>query len=120
MFRQEGSNNPVFSSRIRAGSRTYYFDVKKNSKDDFYLVVSESKRTREETEKQRNRIMVFEEDLEKFVDSFFQVLSFFLDRCVKDKEELPGFAKSFEGILKNLSSLNRTYSTNRDSNSSVQ
>ncbi|MDH4127230.1 MAG: PUR family DNA/RNA-binding protein, partial [Spirochaetota bacterium] len=79
----------VFSSRVRAGSRTYYFDIKKNTKEDNYLVISESKRVKDESEKQRHRIMVFEEDIEKFSYSFFQVVSYFLENSAKaDEKEL--------------------------------
>ncbi len=98
----------VFSSRVRAGSRTYYFDIKKNSKDDNYLVISESKRVGDENEKQRHRIMIFEEDMEKFSHSFFQVLSYFLENSVNVKtEELNTFTKGFNEVLGQLRSLTR-------------
>jgi glycogen synthase len=65
----------LFSRRVRAGSRTYYFDVKKTGKDDNYLVISESKRMNDDTTK-RNRIWVFEEDLEKFNAALRDVLEY--------------------------------------------
>ena len=98
----------VFSSRVRAGSRTYYFDVKKNTKDDNYLVISESKRMKDDNEKQRHRIMVFEEDIEKFSHSFFQVISYFLENSAKvDGKELEKFTDSFNEILDQLKTLTR-------------
>lgn len=98
----------IFSSRVRAGSRTYYFDIKKNSKDDNYLVISESKRVGDDNEKQRHRIMVFEEDIEKFSNSFFQVVSYFLENSVNVAEsELTQFSDSFNDVLDQLRTLTR-------------
>jgi len=98
----------IFSSRVRAGSRTYYFDIKKNSKDDNYLVISESKRVGDDNEKQRHRIMVFEEDIEKFSNSFFQVVSYFLEHSVNvANEDLNTFSNSFNNVLDQLRNLTR-------------
>ena len=98
----------IFSSRVRAGSRTYYFDIKKNSKDDNYLVISESKRMGEDNEKQRHRIMVFEEDIEKFSNSFFQVVSYFLKNSVNlANDELTNFTNNFNDVLNQLRVLTR-------------
>ena len=98
----------IFSSRVRAGSRTYYFDIKKNSKNDNYLVISESKRVGDENEKQRHRIMVFEEDIEKFAHSFFQIVKYFLEKSVGiGTEELNQFTKSFNDVLTQLRTLSR-------------
>ena len=103
-----GERREIFSSRVRAGSRTYYFDVKKNSKNDNYLVISESKKVGDDNEKQRHRIMVFEEDIEKFSDSFFQVVSFFLKNSVNiPSEELDSITNSFNKVLTQLRTLTR-------------
>ena len=105
-----GEKREIFSSRVRAGSRTYYFDIKKNSKEDNYLVISESKKTREESEKQRHRIMVFEEDIEKFSNSFFQVVSYFLENSVNiSGDELNKMNETFDDVLSQLKSLARRW-----------
>lgn len=98
----------IFSSRVRAGSRTYYFDIKKNSKSDNYLVISESKRVGDDNEKQRHRIMVFEEDIEKFSHSFFQVVTYFLKNSANvESEEISNFTESFNDVLDQLRTLTR-------------
>ena len=105
-----GEKREIFSSRVRAGSRTYYFDIKKNSKEDNYLVISESKKTRDENEKQRHRIMVFEEDIEKFSNSFFQVVSYFLENSVNiSGDELDKMNETFDDVLSQLKSLARRW-----------
>ena len=39
-FRQE-----IFSKAVRAGKRTYFFDVKATRKNEYYLTITESKKT---------------------------------------------------------------------------
>lgn len=34
----------IFSKVVRAGKRTYFFDVKATRQDDFYLTITESKK----------------------------------------------------------------------------
>ena len=36
--------NDVHSTAVRAGKRTYFFDVKATRNDDYYLTITESKR----------------------------------------------------------------------------
>ncbi len=69
------NNSELFTSKVRAGSRTYYFDVKKTIKNDNYLIISESKKKAGDLP-ERHRIMVFEEDLRKFHNSLSEVLGF--------------------------------------------
>ena len=38
-------NDEVFSKRVKAGKRTYFFDVKTTRGKDLYLTITESKRT---------------------------------------------------------------------------
>lgn len=57
----------VYSQRVYAGRRIYYFDVKRSSRGDYYLVISEKRRTDEGAK--RDRIWVFMEDLSKFMEA---------------------------------------------------
>ena len=34
----------IFSKAVRAGKRTYFFDVKATKSDDYYLTITESKK----------------------------------------------------------------------------
>jgi len=63
----EEKEDAVYSDKVPAGRRMYFFDVKKTSKGDFYLVISERRRTEEG--KKRDRIWVFQEDLERFLEA---------------------------------------------------
>jgi hypothetical protein len=43
-FEGNGADKHVFSNVIKAGQRTYFFDVKINRNNDYYLVITESKK----------------------------------------------------------------------------
>ena len=59
----------IFTRRVRAGKRTYFFDVKSTkSERDFYITITESKRVGED-EYEKHKIFLYKEDFEKFVDA---------------------------------------------------
>lgn len=77
----------IFTKRVRAGKRTYFFDVKSTkSEKDFYITITESKRVGEE-EYEKHKIFLYKEDFQKFLDA--------LDETVEhiQKELLPGVAE---------------------------
>lgn len=66
----------MYSTRILAGHRIYFLDVKQNRRGEYYLVVSEKRRT-SEGETVKHRIMIFQEDVEKFrkaLDEVFNIM----------------------------------------------
>ena len=64
----------LFSEKIRAGSRTYFFDVKESANGSKYLVISESRKVGESRE--HNRVMVFEEDIQSFNEGLKKAVDF--------------------------------------------
>ena len=65
-------NDEVFSKRVKAGKRTYFFDVKTTRGKDLYLTITESKRTGEydgRPEYEKHKIFLYKEDFEKFSPS---------------------------------------------------
>jgi len=65
----------IYSKKVKAGRRTYYFDVKENVKNDVYLIISETKSV-EFGKQDRFRIMVFPEDIDNFQEAFNEVIHF--------------------------------------------
>ena len=63
----------IYTRRLRAGSRTYFFDVKVNSREDKYLVVTESRKTGPDIY-QHDRVMVFEENMPNFLSCLYEAL----------------------------------------------
>lgn len=64
----------LFSESVRAGTRTYFFDVKESSEGSKYLVISESRKLGETRE--RSRVMVFEEDILSFAEGLRKAVDF--------------------------------------------
>lgn len=61
----------IFTKVVRAGKRTYFFDVKATRKDDFYLTITESKKRLGKEGKvfyEKHKIFLYKEDFEKFAD----------------------------------------------------
>lgn len=69
----------VFSRRVRAGKRTYFFDVKATkSEKDFYITITESKKVGED-EFKKHKIFLYKEDFEKFADALAEAVDFVHD-----------------------------------------
>lgn len=64
----------LFTEKVIAGSRTYFFDVKESKDGTKYLVISESRQAGSGHE--HNRVMVFEENLEAFNEGFKKAIQF--------------------------------------------
>lgn len=66
-------NDEVFSEKVKAGKRTYFFDVKKTRGNDLYLTITESKRRYSDDDSEnatyeKHKIFLYKEDFEKFQD----------------------------------------------------
>ena len=72
-YGQERAAEDVFSKPVRAGKRTYFFDVKATKgNNDFYLTITESKRRQERDGSftyDKHKIFLYKEDYEKFVSA---------------------------------------------------
>ena len=79
----EGERKELFSEKIVAGRRTYFFDVKESIDGTRYLVISESKQISEENY-EHHRIMVFQEHIPIFVKGLNKALKF-MKRISKTK-----------------------------------
>ena len=59
----------VYSKAVRAGKRTYFFDVKSTRADDLYLTITESKKRFKEDGSftfEKHKLFLYKEDFEKF------------------------------------------------------
>lgn len=70
----------IFSQAVRAGKRTYFFDVKATRSDQYYLTITESKRRfNSEHGKffyEKHKIFLYQEDFEKFREGLETALHF--------------------------------------------
>ena len=76
----------VFSKRVPAGKRTYFFDVKTTrSGEDFFLTITESKRI-DESRYEKHKIFLYKEEFGKFVSAMHEVLLHIKEECLPDYE----------------------------------
>ena len=62
----------IYSQRIKAGKRTYFFDVKATRGQDYYLTITESKRRQNSDDSvsyEKHKIFLYKEDFLKFADA---------------------------------------------------
>jgi len=57
----------VYSARVRAGKRTYFFDVKATRGNDYYITITESKRRFNSDGYDKHKIFLYKEDFNKFL-----------------------------------------------------
>jgi hypothetical protein len=72
----------IFSKVVRAGKRTYFFDVKATRKDDYYLTITESKKRLGKEGKifyEKHKIFLYKEDFEKFSAGLKDAIKFIDD-----------------------------------------
>lgn len=80
----------VVSKRVRAGKRTYFFDVKSTkSMKDFYIVITESKRVGEE-EYEKHKLFLYKEDFKKFADALSETVSYIERELLQNVQEPSG------------------------------
>jgi hypothetical protein len=76
---ENGGRQEIFSQTVRAGKRTYFFDVKATRNNDYYLTITESKKRFNKEGKQffeKHKIFLYKEDFEKFSNGLNEVISY--------------------------------------------
>ncbi len=76
----------IFSKSVRAGRRTYFFDVRSTRAEDYYMTVTESKRDFNEDGTpfyKKHKIYLYKEDFAKFKEALNEVS----DYIIKEKGE---------------------------------
>src|SRR5476651_1609331 len=66
----------VFSKKVRAGKRTYFFDVKATRSNDYYVTVTESKKRLEDGVFVKHKIFLYKEDFEKFAEGLKDTIEY--------------------------------------------
>lgn len=73
----QDKNGEIYSKVVRAGKRTYFFDVKSTRGNDLYITLTESKKSFVDGEEvfQKHKIFLYKEDFEKFEEGLQDVLA---------------------------------------------
>jgi hypothetical protein len=70
-------NDEIYSNAVRAGKRTYFFDVRETRGNDHYLTITESKKKYDDQGNfryEKHKIFLYKEDFEKFGHAFTEAI----------------------------------------------
>lgn len=73
MMSDQNNREEIYSRPVRAGKRTYFFDVKATRGQDLYMTITESKRRFDDdgnVHYQKHKIFLYREDFENFEEGF--------------------------------------------------
>lgn len=85
----ERMEDDVYSKPVRAGKRTYFFDVKATKGKDYYLTITESKRRVTPDGHfvyDKHKIFLYKEDFEKFTEGMAEVLDYIKELQARQPE----------------------------------
>lgn len=75
-------NEQIFSKVLRAGRRTYFFDVRATRAEDYYVTITESKKFTEEDGSyhfKKHKIYLYKEDFREFAQILGEMTDFVLN-----------------------------------------
>ncbi len=75
----KNNREEIFSEAVRAGKRTYFFDVKATRRNDYYLTITESKKRFNRDGKsfyEKHKVFLYKEDFDKFVDGLVSAIDY--------------------------------------------
>jgi hypothetical protein len=82
-----GDREIIFSKAIKAGKRIYYIDVKKNLRNDYFIAITESKKSLSGEGiplYEKHKIFLYKEDFDKFLEGLTEIVDYI--RRLKDEE----------------------------------
>ena len=69
----------IYSKAVKAGRRTYFFDVRATRGNDYFLTITESRKMAGESGERvfdRHKIFLYKEDFEKFAGTLSEMLDY--------------------------------------------
>lgn len=111
----------VYSKRIKAGKRTYFFDVKATRGNDYYITITESKRRQDGDGYDKHKIFLYKEDFVKFLSGLNEAVDYVKTDLLPDfnfeeyQNEFDGFkeegAMELETVEPQVDNVGWKYST---------
>ena len=105
---EEREREEVFSKAVKAGKRTYFFDVKETKQGERYITITESKRKFDNGDGtfsyEKHKIFLYKEDYGKFKNALEGVIRFVETGEVPifDDEEISKMEDSFDADFVNI------------------
>lgn len=79
-YKERKEHSEIYSRSVRAGKRTYFFDVKSTKSDELYLTITESKRRFNQENGnffyEKHKLFLYKEDFEKFLKGLNDSITF--------------------------------------------
>ncbi|WP_295939701.1 DUF3276 family protein [uncultured Alistipes sp.] len=75
----EDFGDQILTKAVKAGRRTYFFDVRATRHDDYFLTITESRKINNQdgsVSYDRHKIFLYKEDFAKFSDGLSEVVDF--------------------------------------------
>ena len=99
----EEKKDEIYSKALRAGRRTYFFDVRSTRADDFYLTITESKREFNEDGSvyyKKHKIYLYKEDFKNFTENLNEMTDYIIKERGEDVISLKNGEKDSENNTK--------------------
>ena len=101
--KKEGKErDEIYANAVRAGKRTYFFDVRATRNNDYYLTITESKKRFNENGSvsyEKHKIFLYKESFEKFSDALGDAFKKIVDlNTEKDQETVSKIESQFTDI----------------------
>ncbi len=84
---KERHENEIFTKVLKAGRRTYFFDVRETKAGDYYLTITESKKNYSENGDatfEKHKIYLYKEDFKAFQEMFMESTDFIINEKGED------------------------------------
>tara|TARA_B100000073_G_scaffold176304_1_gene145979 strand:- start:674 stop:985 length:312 start_codon:yes stop_codon:yes gene_type:complete len=78
----ETTQEEIYSKVLRAGRRTYFFDVRETKASDYYLTITESKKFSSDDGTffyKKHKIYLYKEDFSDFKEMLSEVMDFIIN-----------------------------------------
>jgi hypothetical protein len=82
----EKEQDKNYSKRVRAGKRTYFFDVKTTRANDYFITITESRRQvqGEAITYEKQKLFLYKEDFQKFVEALQETVGYVKTELLPD------------------------------------
>lgn len=84
---KERNENEIFTKVLKAGRRTYFFDVRETKAGDYYLTITESKKNfhdNGDASFEKHKIFLYKEDFAQFGEMFTEASEFIIENKGED------------------------------------
>lgn len=83
---EDRDKEKIYSKRVRAGKRTYFFDVKATRSNDYYLILTESRRQPQGDgfSYEKQKMFLYKEDFTKFIEALQETIDHVKNELMPD------------------------------------